>query len=394
MKYNFDEIIDRRNTDSLKYDFAVKRGKPEGVLPLWVADMDFRTPPCVTEALVNKSRHGIFGYSESGQDYFDALQGWFKQNHAWTIKPEWLVKTPGVIYAVCAMIRALTEEGDPVMIQQPVYYPFQESIIANKRKMVVNQLIYSNGRYIIDFEDFEERIIREKVKIFILCSPHNPVGRVWHEAELVRMGSICREHGVIVISDEIHSDFVYPGSKHLVFANIRPEFEEMTITCTAPTKTFNLAGLQISNILIPDRSKRRGIRQEIERSGYSQLNVMGMTACKAAYTDGHEWLAELRSYLYGNLGFIREFLASRIPRVKLVEPEGTYLVWLDFNSLGLDHKELEDLITNKAGLWLDAGSIFGAGGEGFQRINIACPRAILEKALQQLERAVGSITTR
>ncbi|HEX2946973.1 MAG TPA: MalY/PatB family protein [Clostridia bacterium] len=394
MSYDFDEIINRKNTNSIKYDFAAQRGKPEGVLPLWVADMDFRTPDCITEALVNKSRHGIFGYSESGQDYFDILQKWFFSNHGWTVEPEWLVKTPGVIYAICTAIGALTEEGDAVMIQQPVYYPFEESIIANDRKMIVNQLIYSDGRYLVDFEDFEKKIRCEKVRMFILCSPHNPVGRVWTEEELVRMGNICRENDVIVISDEIHSDFVYPGHKHLVFANIRPEFVEMSITCTAPTKTFNLAGLQISNIFIPDDGKRRRIKKELVKSGYSQLNVMGITACRAAYAGGYEWLEELRSYLYGNLGYVREFLRSRIPQVKLVEPEGTYLVWLDFNGLGLDHKGLEDLITNKAGLWLDAGSIFGAGGEGFQRINIACPRSILEKALSQLERAIDASIAR
>lgn len=392
MKFDFDEVIDRKNTDSIKYDFAVQRGKPEGVLPLWVADMDFRTPPCVTEALAAKSRHGVFGYSESGMDYFMAVKNWFERNHAWTIEREWLVKTPGVVFAICTAIRALTSEGEAVMIQQPVYYPFEESIISNRRKMVVNPLIYSGGGYQMDLDDFERKIKQEKVRLFILCSPHNPVGRVWREDELVRVGEICREHGVTVIADEIHSDFVYPGHRHLVFANIRPGFAEMTITCTAPTKTFNLAGLQISNILIPDGVKRRMFRQELVRSGYSQVNIMGITACRAAYTDGYEWLDELRSYLFENLRFLRNFLKNRIPRVKLVEPEGTYLIWLDFNSLGLDRNGLEDLITNKAGLWLDAGSIFGAGGEGFQRLNIACPRSLLEKALLQLERAVNSVT--
>lgn len=388
MKYNFDEIIDRKNTDSLKYDLAVKMGKPEEILPLWVADMDFKTPPCVTQALVDKSRHGIFGYSDTGNDYALILQNWFRRNFDWDVKPEWLVKTPGVVYAICTAIRALTGKGDAVLIQEPVYYPFSESILINERKLVVNELVYCNGEYWIDFEDFEKKIMANNIKLFILCSPHNPVGRVWKKEELVRLGDICREHGVVVVSDEIHADFTYPGYKHLVFADLKPEFNQMTITCTAPTKTFNLAGLQISNIFIADRNIRHRFKQEIAKSGYSQLNLMGIAACKAAYESGSEWLNELRAYLTENLNFVRDFLKKKLPQIKLVEPEGTYLIWLDCKGLGLNDKQLDDLIVHKAGLWLDAGPMFGAGGENFQRINIACPKAILEKALLQLEQAV------
>ena len=388
MKYDFDEIIDRRNTDSIKYDFAEKRGKPAGVLPLWVADMDFRTPPCVIDALVEKSRHGIFGYSETKNDYFEVLRNWFSTQFNWNIKSEWLVKTPGVVFAICAAIRALTDEGDAVIIQQPVYYPFSESVIANKRKLVINRLVYSDGKYSIDFEDFEDKIIKNNVKLFILCSPHNPVGRVWTRKEITKLGEICLKHGVIVVSDEIHADFTYPGHTHLVFADVKPEFSDITITCTAPTKTFNLAGLQISNIFISNSDMRRKFRAEINRSGYSQVNIMGIVACRAAYSGGHEWLKELKEYLSGNLEYLRSFLKNRLPQIKLIEPQGTYLVWLDFSALGLDDKELDDLIVYKAGLWLDAGTMFGAGGEGFQRINIACPRSVLEKALNQIEQAL------
>ncbi len=388
MQYNFDEIIERKNTNSIKYDFAEKLGMPEDVLPLWVADMDFRTPSFVIDALVEKSKHGIFGYSESGHDYFIILKSWFLQSHSWEVQPDWLVKTPGVVYAICTAICALTREGDSVLIQQPVYYPFAKSVLLNERKLVVNKLVYANDRYEINFEDFENKIIENKVKLFILCSPHNPVGRVWTEEELARLGDTCLKHGVTVVSDEIHADFIYPGNKHFVFANIKPEFAQITVTCTAPSKTFNLAGLQVSNIFIPNPSIRHAFRQQMTKSGYNQLGIMGIIACKAAYKNGRKWLAELINYLGGNLDFLRSSLCEKIPQVKLIEPEGTYLVWLDFKQLNLSEDRLEDMIVKKAGLWLNKGTIFGAGGEGFQRINIACPRAILERALDQLEKAI------
>ncbi|NLT98414.1 MAG: pyridoxal phosphate-dependent aminotransferase [Christensenellaceae bacterium] len=387
---NFDEIIERRNTDSLKYDFAARRGLPEDVLPLWVADMDFRTPPCVIEALVEKSRHGIFGYSESREDYFAVLKSWFSRRFGWKVQPEWLIKTPGVVYAICMAIRALTSEGDAVLIQQPVYYPFESSVINNDRELVVNELAYENGRYHIDFEDFERKITQHRVKMFILCSPHNPVGRVWTKEELTRMGDICVKHGVIVVADEIHADFVYPGYSHTVFANIKPEFADITVTCTAPTKTFNLAGLQISNIFVSNQRMRKRIKQEISRTGYSQLNVMGMVACKAAYAQGEEWLEELKAYLQGNLDFVRSFVSERMPEIRLVEPEGTYLIWLDCRALGLNDKALDDLVIQRAKLWLDGGHMFGQGGSGFQRLNIACPRSLLEQAMERLAAAVAN----
>ncbi|MDX9872062.1 MAG: MalY/PatB family protein [Clostridia bacterium] len=390
MKYNFDAIIDRKNTHSIKYDFAEERGKPDGVLPLWVADMDFPAPPAVIEALVQKSRHGIFGYSEMKADYFKTLQTWFKQRFDWEVRPEWLVKTPGVVFAFSIAIRALTEKNDAVLIQPPVYYPFSESVLVNERRLVTNQLIYAQGKYTIDFADFEQKIIENKVKLFLLCSPHNPVGRVWRKEELIRMGEICLKHGVKVISDEIHEDFVYPGYRHFVFANLKPEFAEITATCTAPSKTFNLAGLHVSNAFIANASIRAKFSAEISRCGLSQLNIMGLIASQAAYAHGGEWLEELKRYLNGNLNFLRDFLQRKIPQIQLVEPEGTYLAWLDCNALGLNDTELDDLMENRAGLWLDTGLMFGAGGAGFQRVNIACPREVLEKALTQLEQAIKS----
>jgi len=390
MKKNhfFDEIIERRNTNSIKYDFAKEKNKPQEAIPLWVADMDFRTAMPVTKALMKAVVHGIYGYSESKQDYFDAIYQWYQRRFGWECQREWLVKTPGVVFAIATAIRALTREGDAVLIQQPVYYPFSEVIKANHRLLINNPLMYVNGSYQIDFKNFEEKIIRHQVKLFILCSPHNPVGRVWTKEELIRLGDICIKHGVIIISDEIHGDFTYRGYQHHVFSGLKEEFLKQTILCTAPSKTFNLAGLQVSNVFIADQKMRRKFKEEISRCGYSQLNQLGLIACQAAYQEGEAWLEELLEYLQGNLDFIRSFIEERLPKVRLVEPEGTYLVWLDFQKLHMSDEELDNLITQKAKLWLDAGTMFGEEGRGFQRINIACPRSVLKKALEQLEDAL------
>lgn len=392
MAYSLDKIIDRRGTDSLKYDLAARRGMPGNVIPLWVADMDFPSPPEVLEALVEKSRHGIFGYSDTiSDDYFNALADWYSNRFGWQLSPKWLVKTPGIVFAICTAIRALTDEGDAVLIQEPVYYPFAGSVRANDRKLVVNELVYRDGRYSIDFADFEEKIEKNRVKLFILCSPHNPVGRVWTKEELAAMGEICLKYGVKVVADEIHEDFVYPGYRHHVFETVMPEFADITITCTGPTKTFNMAGLQISNVFISNTDLRKRFKQELERTGYSQPNIMGLVACRAAYRHGAKWLDDLISYLVSNLDLLRDFLRKELPFIRLVEPEGTYLVWLDFRALGLPDKELNELIVHKAGLWLNSGPMFGAGGEGYQRINIGCPAAILQEALERLKKAFNKV---
>ncbi|NLK74079.1 MAG: pyridoxal phosphate-dependent aminotransferase [Clostridiales bacterium] len=391
MNYNFDKIIDRRGTNSLKYDFAVERGKPADILPLWVADMDFQTAPEIRDALAEAVRHGIYGYSESKDDYFKAVYNWYKDRFQWKVKKEWLVKTPGIVFAISAAVRALTAEGDGVLIQKPVYYPFSHIILKNKRKLINNPLIYKDGAYHIDFEDFEAKIKNNQVKLFILCSPHNPVGRVWTEDELTKLGDICMKYQVKIITDEIHSDFIYPGHLHTVFTNIKEEYLDHTVVCTAPSKTFNLAGLQVSNLFIANKEMRKKIQEEIDLTGYSQLNTMGLIACQVAYEKGAPWLEELKVYLKGNLDFVRSFIAEQIPQIKLVEPEGTYLVWLDCTALNLNEAELENLVTNKAKLWLDGGTMFGQEGLGFQRVNIACPRSILEKAFMQLAKAIREL---
>ena len=391
MAYNFDDLIDRKNTNSLKYDFAIERGKPADIMPLWVADMDFKAPKEVLEAIQKATEHGIFGYTEVKSDYFEVIQRWFYQNFGWETKEEWLIKTPGVVYAIALAIKALTDIGDGIMIQQPVYYPFSEVVRANNRNLVINSLNYMNEKYEIDFENFETQIKEKNVKLFILCNPHNPVGRVWSKDELTLLGDICLRNKVIVISDEIHCDFTYPGFQHTVFSTLCDDFAENSIICTAPSKTFNLAGLQVSNIFIQNELIRKKIKLEMIKSGYSQLNTLGLVACKAAYEYGEPWLNELRAYLIGNLSFVREFLTEHLPQIKLVEPEGTYLIWLDCSGLNLTRKEMAQLIVHDAKLWLDHGAMFGDEGEGFERINIACPRSVLQEAMKKLAYAINKL---
>ncbi len=388
MVYDFDSLTERKGTNSLKYDFAKETGKPDDAIPLWVADMDFSAPPEVTEALIEACRHGIFGYSEVKLSYFQTIRNWYQTHFQWEPEASWLVKTPGVVFALCTAVRALTKPGDSVLIQRPVYYPFAHAIVDNSRTLVNNPLQLRGGRYGIDLEDFERKIIDNRVALFVLCNPHNPVGRVWSMEELTAMGDICLSHNVKIVSDEIHADFVFPGHHHTVFAGIKPEYADVTVTCTAPSKTFNLAGLQVSNIFISSQELRHAFRKEMNRSGYLYLNTLGLIACQAAYEKGEPWLKELRKYLEANLSFIRSFLNRELPKVRLVEPEGTYLVWLDFRALGMPAEKLDHFILEEAGLWLDGGSMFGPEGEGFQRINIACPRVTLERALTRLKHAV------
>lgn len=395
--YNFDKIINRKGTNCLKYDYAVERGKPADVLPLWVADMDFTVSEEITKSLHAAVDHGIYGYTQPKDAYYNAITNWMEKNHNWKTKREWIMKTPGVVFALGAAVKAFTKPGDAVLIQNPVYYPFTNIIRDNDRRVIDNTLVYEKrvtegkSQYSIDYEDFERKIVQENIKLFILCNPHNPVGRVWNREELQYLGEICLRHHVIVVSDEIHNDFVYPGFEHTVFANVDPRFAEFTVTCTAPSKTFNLAGLQISNIFISNETLREAFQKEIDKTGYDEPNALGTVACEAAYRGGQEWLDQLRAYLLENLNFLRTYLQEKIPQIHLVEPEGTYLVWLDCSELGISGKELDQFIVEKAGLWLDGGAMFGPSGSDFQRVNIACPRATLELALDKLKAAVDNL---
>ena len=389
--YDFDKIIDRHGTNCLKFDFAKERGKNGDELSLWVADMDFEVAKPITDALQAQVNHGIYGYTEVKSDYFDIVKNWFKDNFDWEIKKGSLVKTPGVVYAIAMAVKAFTKEGEAVIIQQPVYYPFSEMIIANNRKLVNSPLVLKDGRYEIDFEDFEKKIVENNVKLFILCSPHNPVGRVWSVEELKKIGDICIKHDVVIFSDEIHADFVYEPNKHHVFASLGESYAANSVIATAPSKSFNIAGLQVSNIFIENKKLRDAFRNEIVKSGYSQLNTMGLVAARAAYESGKEWLDEVRAYIKDNLIFFRDYLKENIGELSLIEPEGTYLVWVDFRKLGLSEKQREDLIVNKAKLWIDSGAMFGVDGEGFERFNIACPRSYLKKALDSLAKAIKGL---
>jgi cystathionine beta-lyase len=311
------------------------------------------------------------------------MRKWFEERFNWTVQRDWLAITPGVVNALYIAIRALTEPGDCIVIQQPVYYPFELGVRKTGRKLLVNELVYSEGHYSIDFQDFEEKI--KQAKMFIMCNPHNPVGRVWNNDELVRMGEICLRHSVTVIADEIHEDFIFSGHRHLVFAALNRELADITVICTSPSKTFNLAGLLHANIFISNKNLRDKFKEEYARCGLSQPGVMGLAACKAAYQDGAQWLQQLLDYLSRNMLFLKTYLSNNISKVKLIEPEGTYLAWLDFNEVGIPVEKLDEVLTHRGKLWLSPGVSFGKGGKGFERINAACPRSVLHNALERLK---------
>lgn len=385
---NFNEIADRKGTDCLKYDFAARRGMPEDVLPLWVADMDFKTSSYVEEALIKRVKHGVFGYSEVDGKYFKAVAKWMKTHHNWEVQPEWLIKTPGVVFALAMAVKAYTDEGDAVLIQQPVYYPFSEVIEDNSRVIISNDLyLGEDNRYHIDFEDFEKKIVDNRIKLFLLCNPHNPSGRVFTREELTGMGDICLKHGVIVVSDEIHNDFVFKG-EHTVFSTVKKEYEDISIICTSPSKTFNLASMLISNIFIPDRKLKSKFRKEVDAAGISQLGVLGLVATETAYEKGEQWYEHMLSYIRGNIDFVKHYVKDNLPGVNVVDGEGTYLLWLDFRKTGIDAKELDRRVIYDAKLWLDSGKIFGKTGEGFQRINVATSRAIVRECLERIKNNV------
>lgn len=389
-QYDFDTYIDRRGTSCIKWDFGMERKGRDDLLPLWVADMDFKLPDEIVSDITNRASQGVFGYTDPKDDYFDAVNGWFERRHGFKVDHDWITITHGVVYGIVLAIRAFTEPGEAVMIQQPVYYPFAESVRVNKRKLVNNQLVYKDGKYEIDFDDFEKKIVEEKVKLFLLCSPHNPVGRVWSRDELIRIADICKRHDVYVFADEIHSDFIYSSFAHTSYMTLGDGYRDKLILGTSPSKTFNMAGLQVANIIIPNKDVREKFRYENMITGYSQCNAVGLEATKSVYTKGDKWVDELVEYLEGNLSFVRDFLKEKLPKVKLVEPEGTYLIWLDFSKITDSHKELEDLIVDKAHLWLDPGIIFGKETSLFERINIACPRSILKQAMEQLYDAISN----
>ena len=394
----FDLVHDRTGTGSLKWDFAVERGRPASALPLWVADMDHATAPCVTSALLWRVRHGIFGYSEPDAAYDTALAGWFSRRYGWRIDPAWNVITPGVVPALALAVRALTAPGDAVVIEEPVYYPFREVVETAGRTVAAVPLTRdADGVYRRDTAALEATLERTGARLLLLCNPHNPVGRVWSSDELAELAEVTGRHGVVVVADEIHADLALPGRRTTPFASLGEEVAARTITCTSPSKAFNLAGLQVANILVPDPALRARFRAELDAVGYSQPNALGLVACRAAYEGGDAWLDELREHIAAAHRHVVTRLRA-VPGVEAAPCEGTYLLWLDCTGLlaatGLEADELDDFILEEAGLWLDDGAIFGAGGRGFTRMNVACPRATLDEALDRLEAGVTALLAR
>ena len=387
MQYDFDTPIDRTHTWSIKHDFKKENGKADDILPLWVADMDFRSPDSVVEALKKAVDHGIFGYSRADESYFDAVAAWYQKRHHLTLQPEWMTCTPGIVFALSIAVRAFTQEGDAVLIQPPVYHPFSRAILRNKRTLVENPLVLKDGHYEMDLEELEQKVLDEHVKLMILCNPHNPVGRVWTREELTALADICLRHHVYVISDEIHGDFVWQGHEQTPYASISEEACLHSMMCTAPSKTFNLAGMATSNLFIPDPEMRRKFRSELLDVGQENMNRLGLFACRAAYEGGGEWLDQLIGYLAGNLALVRDFCKNRVPQIQLVEPEGTYLAWLDCRELGMTDDELMAFFSNEAKVWLDPGTHSGEQGSGFIRFNLGSSRSVIAQALDQIEAA-------
>lgn len=385
MKYDFDKTIDRRATNSYKWDSA-----PEGVLPMWVADMDFRTAPAIIDALQKRVAHGIFGYTRVPDAYYDAVTSWFSRRHGWDIDREWIIYTSGVVPAVSAVIKALTVPGDKVIVQTPVYNCFFSSIRNNGCEIVSNPLRRTADTYEMDFDALERCAADPRAKVMLLCNPHNPAGRVWTPDELTRLGNICLRNGVTVVSDEIHCELVYQGFKYTPFASLSDAFLHRSVTCVSPSKAFNIAGLQIANIVAFDNDMRSRIDKAININEVCDVNPFGVAATIAAYNEGEEWLNQLVDYLHGNYEAMAEFCRRELPEFPITRLEGTYLVWMDCSSLGMPSDALEHALLDDARLWLNAGTMYGAEGEGYIRWNIACPRSVMLNGLNRFLNFVRS----
>ncbi len=398
MKYNFDTIISREGTGSMKWDTIETVFGNKEILPMWVADMDFPVAEPIIDAVKKRLEHPIFGYTKPWKSLLESVVERMKKKFNWEIKPEWVVFTPGVVPAISTAIKAITHPGDEVVLQGPVYYPFWDVIRENGCHIANNTLKFENGKYVMDYKDLEKKFAPKKAlfpkpsrtKAAILCNPHNPVGRMWDKEEQTKFGEIVLKHGGVVISDEIHSEIVVSDKKHIPFASISKEFEQNSITCFSPSKTFNIAGLSVSSIIIPNKNLRESF---ISAAGHQlgKVSVLSLVAMEAAYRYGDEWLNELLEYLKENLKFLIEYFEENIPEVKVIRPEGTYLVWLDFRALGMNGEELSKFLVEKAKVGLDDGYLFGPSGNGFARINIACPRKTLKEGLKRIESAVKDL---
>jgi len=388
--YNFDEVIDRRASDSLKWATGAVFFK-EDAIPMWVADMDFRAPQPVVDALVDRARHGVFGYPIRTEAYCQAIINWFNRRHAWQIEKDWIIPNPGVVTALTVAVLSCTQPGDVVIVQPPVYFPFFSVTKNSGRQLAENCLKVEDGVYRMDFDDLEVKMKDPRARMLVMCSPHNPVGRVWTGDELRRAAELCLKYHIVLVSDEIHCDLVFAGHQHTMAASLSAEIAQNTITLVAPSKTFNLAGLNSSAAIIPNPELRKRYAISTEFTHVGGSSVFGLLGLEAAYNQGEEWLDELLVYLNGNLDVLEAFFKERIPRIKVYRPQGTYLVWLDCTNLGLAGHNLRNFMLQQAGLALNDGATFGCGGEGFMRMNVACPRSILQQALLQLEAAVNKL---
>jgi cystathionine beta-lyase len=386
--YNFDEIIDRKNTHSVKWDRTNKIFQKTDLLPMWVADMDFMSPPPIKEAIIQRAQHGVFGYTFLSSKYYEAVINWFQKRHNWNIEKEWVYTTPGVLPGISFAIQEFSDLGDKIIVQNPVYTPFYSIIKNNRRKRLLNSLKLSNGQYKMDLTDLRRKMKKAGVKIIILCNPHNPTGRVWTKDELIAFGEICLENHILVISDEIHCDLIYPDHNFTPFASISPEFAQNSIICNSPSKTFNIPSLKIANIIISNPELQTRFNKVRIRNHITEPNCFASAVVEAAYNKCEDWLEQLILYLKENLEFLKRFFDKNLPQIKIIEPEGTYLVWLDFNGLGLESKELTKLLFEEAKVALWEGYFFGKGGDGFERINIACPRLILSEGLNRIVKAI------
>lgn len=387
MKYNFDEIIDRRNTDCVKYDRLENFFGQKDLLPFWVADMDFNVPPCISDAITERVNHKVYGYTYRGENCIENIINWQKTRHNWTIEKEWITSSPGVVTALSMILFSLTNEGDGIIIQPPVYHPFFFVIRDTKRKLIENPLKRVGNSYEMDFEDLEEKA-KQGAKAIIICNPHNPVGRAWKEEELLKLGKIAKKYNLLIISDEIHQDLVYQPNRHTSIASLSEDLRNRTVTCIAPSKTFNVAGLASSVVLIPNQELKEKYETILSTLHLENGNLFGHIAMEAGYSKGHKWLDELLQYLQGNIQLVDDFLKEHLPKIKLIKTEATYLLWLDCSELEYNCDELNDILINKAQLALNKGTMFGDEGENFMRLNIGCPRSILKLGLEKLKQTI------
>lgn len=388
--YNFNEIVERKNTSAVKWDKPQILYNRSDIIPMGIADMDFRTAPEIIEAIKNRTEHGVFGYSYLDEEYYNSLINWLDRIHNFKVEEEWVYTAPTIVAAISWMIQSYTEEGDKIIIQPPVYHQFKRCIESNNRIIVNNPLKYENNKYFMDFEDLESKI-DSKVKMMILCNPHNPGGRVWKQEELKKLGDICLKHNILMLSDEIHCDLIFKGYKHIPIINVDKKFEDISLICISPTKTFNLAALHVSNVIIPNKDLRDKYLNTVYKNAVEGINVLGIEAMKAAYKHGEGWYRDMLKYVEDNYNFLCNYIEEKIPQLKVTKSEGTYLAWIDFRGLSMNCEQLREFMINEARVLFDEGYVFGKEGEGFQRINLACSRTILKEALDRICMAMENV---